>query len=670
MDARSGQITADAHARAAWRYRADIDGLRAVAVTAVVLFHAKLAGFSGGFVGVDIFFVLSGFLIGGIVDREARGGSFSFAAFYLRRARRILPALIAVVLATLALGLLLLSPDELERTAISGFAALVGGSNGWFWHDSNYFSPGAQYAPLLMTWSLGVEEQFYLLLPPLLLLLRRWRAGWTVPAVALLTFGSLVLSAVGTTHYPVEAFYLLPARAWELGAGVLLALAMDRHPIRLPAAMQHGAGLLGAGAIVASVLVFDEAVPFPGSAALLPVLGTVALLAAPEGIVNRRLLASRPFVAIGLLSYSWYLWHWPLMTFVRIASPEAPPTPALLAAGLVALLAAAASLRWIERPFRSARGSLPRYGLALAAMLALTGAVAAARGFPARIGTDGQRVAAVIRDGQGGPCLVSYGVDAPNMTAGCRDTDARPRVALLGDSHANALGVALRARAAARGMGFVQFTKASCPPLLNGTRAMPTQLGHAAECARYNAAAVEAVLRDPAIRTVVVTGFWQVPFAPRAILLGDRYVDLSAPSRSSEAAMVAGLRRTEAALIGAGKRVVLLGDVPGFRFDPARVAFAAFLPARATLGRWIEPRFDARDGRIDRAFVTPTNDQGSRAARAAGRVPGVRFVALADRFCDTQRCRFAQGATPWFVDPQHLSRPGADHAIAGLDIVP
>src|SRR3954465_7341466 len=193
------------------RYRADIDGLRAIAVTSVVLFHTGLAAVGGGFVGVDIFFVISGFLIGGIVDREIGSGRFSFAAFYARRARRILPALIVVSAATMMLGLALLGLVEMQRLAASVAAALTGVANLWFWATAGYFSPDARGEPFLMTWSLGIEEQFYLFLPPLLLLLNRISARATLPAIAVITLVSLLLSILLTSHFPSEAFYLLPA---------------------------------------------------------------------------------------------------------------------------------------------------------------------------------------------------------------------------------------------------------------------------------------------------------------------------------------------------------------------------------------------------------------------------------------------------------------------------
>jgi hypothetical protein len=290
-------------------------------------------------------------------------------------------------------------------------------------------------------------------------------------------------------------------------------------------------------------------------------------------------------------------------------------------------------------------------------------------GLPSRVSEDARAAAAVIREGHGGPCLAGYGADAPNTAAACVGRGAAPKIALLGDSHANALGAALREAAFAHGWGFVQMTKASCPPLLGGTRVMAGQLGHAAACLRYNDAAFAAVLADPTIRTVVLTAFWQAPFDGRAVALGEGYRDRSAPAASGEPALIAPLARAGLVLQRVGKRVVILGDVPGFRFDPARWRNVRDLPARAWL-RWVvEPGFAASDGFAAMDLVSPLADSGARASAAAARVSGASYAPLADAFCDRRGCRFEQGSTPWFIDPQHLSSPGARHAVRVLDPV-
>lgn len=648
-------------------YRADIDGLRAVAVAAVVLFHAGVPGLSGGFAGVDIFFVISGFLIGAIVDAETRSGTFRFAAFYARRARRILPALLAVCATTLALGLVLLSPDELRRTAQSMVVALIGGSNVWFWHAAGYFSPDARAEPLLMTWSLGIEEQFYVCLPPLMLVLRRFGRGAMAGGIAALTAASLALSLAATPFYPHDAFYLLPTRAWELGAGVLLALWFADRALpggRAAAVLAWG----GAALVTATLLLVDEHVPFPGHAALLPVAGTAALIAGGRAWLARRVLGARPVVAVGLLSYSWYLWHWPLMALARVCAAKAPPLPMMLAIAALSLVLAWASWRWVERPFRRARGSdaatLWRYAAVLAVALAVCGATIVAGGWPARLAPAAARTAQQLAGGTGGSCLAGYEGDRPNLSGECVVAGARAGVALIGDSHAAALRPALLAQARARDAWFVQATKASCPPLLGATRLMPNHPGHAEACARYDAAAIAAVARDPRVATVVVAGFWQVSLDPPVLATGERYVAAADPQADSAAALRTGVVAMLRRLRAGGKTVVLLADVPSYRFDPARLRYADYLPLRRMIGALADPTLRAVDGWIDRGHVAPVEDEGAAIVRgAAAAVPGVAFASLATPFCDARRCRIGDADAPWFVDPQHVSPAGAQVAL-------
>jgi peptidoglycan/LPS O-acetylase OafA/YrhL len=657
------------------RYRRDIDGLRAVAVASVVLFHTGLASLGGGFVGVDIFFVISGFLIGGIVHREIRSGVFSFAAFYARRARRILPALIVITAATFVVGLTLLGPDEMRRLAASMAAALTGVSNLWFWATAGYFSPDARGEPFLMTWSLGIEEQFYLFLPPLLLLLNRIGARVTPPAIAIITILSLALSAAFTRSFPGEAFYLLPTRAWELGIGVLLALAPAGVAQSIPRRAQEWLGAVGLVTVVAAIVLFDHRLPYPGVAAIVPTMGAAALILAEQSTVNRLFLSARPLVWIGLISYSWYLWHWPLLALVRICAAGTPSVALMTGVALFSLVPAWLSWRFVERPFRHAGRAvsdarlLGRYGAVTAAGVVALLLVYVTHGLAGRLGPDAMRIERTLAESRGGACLAAYGADHPNVSADCVSPAGRPRLALLGDSHAAALGDALRADAARHGLGFAQLTKSSCPPLLGASRAMPNHPGHIRECTRYNQAAIEAVARDPLVRAVVLSGFWQVPFGDSAIAAGDAYVEADGTgARSSEDELRVALGRTIKRLMAAGKRVIVLSDVPYLRFNPARHAMVSFLPARRAAETLLSPDFQPIDGQIDRRFVEPIDDTGARVVqRAVGDVPGATFASLSHILCTPSLCRFGAGTTPFYIDPEHLSRPGADHVVAALD---
>ncbi len=331
--------------------RADIDGLRALAVVPVVLYHFHVAPFGGGYVGVDVFFVISGFLITGLIHAEMRSGEYSLAAFYERRARRILPALFAVVAAAAVAALFLLFPADLRRFGESVAATALFVSNFDFWQQSGYFDAGAEAKPLLHTWSLAVEEQFYLLFPLLLGLFRSaGRRG------LLLLAGGLALASFGfglwaVRAYPAMAFYLAPARVWELMLGAILALAEVPRP---PRWIAEALSLLGLALLAVAVFAFSPDTPMPGANALLPCLGAALLIYANGAgdTLAARGLSLRPMVFAGLISYSLYLWHWPVFVFaryLRVAPLGAAETLALIAlsVGLAVL-----SWRFVERPFR------------------------------------------------------------------------------------------------------------------------------------------------------------------------------------------------------------------------------------------------------------------------------------------------------------------------------
>jgi len=286
------------------QYRPEIDGLRAVAVMPVILFHAGVTQMSGGYVGVDVFFVISGFLITGILARELQAGQFSLLGFYERRARRILPALFLVLLVTAIVGALVMLPYELATLGRGIVAVLLFVSNVLFWRESGYFAAASELNPLLHTWSLAVEEQYYILFPLVLWACWRWFPRGVVPLLGLITVGSLALAEVLSVRMPSANFYLLPTRAWELLAGSLAALYLLRRPAP-QGWLAEALGLAGLAAIAFAVLTYDAATPFPSLWALAPVLGTVAIIvaASPATLVGK-LLGTAPFVGIGLISYS------------------------------------------------------------------------------------------------------------------------------------------------------------------------------------------------------------------------------------------------------------------------------------------------------------------------------------------------------------------------------
>ena len=338
------------------KYRPEIDGLRAVAVMGVVLFHAGL-GVPGGYVGVDVFFVISGFLITSIILKNLKKGTFSLIDFWVRRIRRIIPAVSVLVLCVLGAGLYLLDPKSMEDLARSSMAQALMLANIYFWQDAGYFTDAAEYKPLLHTWTLAVEEQFYLFFPVAVVTVHKLFKDKLFVVFSAAAIASLALSIYFTTIYPSASFFLLPTRAWELLAGSLIAMREGQGKLNRSAA--EIMSLTGLVMISASMFLYDSATPFPGYNALLPVVGSAAFI---WGCQNHKtyagsLLSFKPFVFLGLISYSLYLWHWPIFSFARFLFADLDTVTAIC---LIAISIVVSYISWkfVENPFRDG-GLLP-----------------------------------------------------------------------------------------------------------------------------------------------------------------------------------------------------------------------------------------------------------------------------------------------------------------------
>lgn len=374
------------------RHRREIDGLRAWAILPVLAFHAGIPGFRGGFIGVDVFFVISGYLITGILLRDMSKGEFSIVRFLERRARRIIPALYFVTVACMVPAWFLMLADELENFGQSVVATAASCNNLLLWLTSGYWGLSSEFKPLLHTWSLSVEEQFYLVFPWVLLF--AFRRGWVAPVIAVLAVASLVLAEWTVSRAPSTAFFMLHTRAFELLAGAWLS----HREFRRAGDGGHDGGsgsgaltVLGLAMIAASCVLFDGSSRLPGLLSLVPIAGTMLVIRfAGEKVAGARLLCHPAIVGVGLISYSLYLWHQPLLAFLRLASAEPPPLWMSGAAVLAAVPLGLISWRFVERPFRQSGAWTQRQVFAITILggLAIVGAgtwAVRARGFPARV---------------------------------------------------------------------------------------------------------------------------------------------------------------------------------------------------------------------------------------------------------------------------------------------
>lgn len=469
-------------------HRADIDGLRAIAVLAVVAFHATKR-ISGGFVGVDVFFVISGFLISGTILNLLNHNSFSFTDFYVRRIRRIFPALLLVLFCSWLLGWLVLGPSTYALLGWHMVAGVGFFSNILLYSESSYFDPSHTSKPLLHLWSLGIEEQFYLVWPWMLIFARKFKLRVHV-FIFILLVGSFIVNISGVHSNPVGTFYLPLSRFWELLAGALLAYHLHHFGAldsklsstvfqlgKISVSLRSLSSVLGLLLIVASIFVVDESSSFPGWWALLPTLGAMLLIASGSSAwINRTILSNKWMTAIGLISYPLYLWHWPLLTFARMTS-IGMDQPRLTTLSMVSLafLLSALTYRLVEKPLRYSVIWKPNQvaKLLLGGMI-LLGSLGALTYFQNGWSSRYPQAARTILDYQfdfresfrNHRCLLSG--SEVDFAAECASVKAGvPILMIWGDSHGAMLYRALDSVAPLEGLSVAQFTSSSCPPILD-----------------------------------------------------------------------------------------------------------------------------------------------------------------------------------------------------------
>jgi len=601
------------------RYRADIDGIRSVAVLSVVLFHAFPKLVPGGFAGVDAFFVISGYLITSIIVTDLDAKSFSFTEFYKRRVRRLFPALVVVLAATLALGFWLFLPQQLASLAKNTIASALFSANLMLLSETGYFDIDASLKPLLHLWSLGVEEQFYLVWPIALWLTpRRFRLALMVLVMA----GSFALNVALIGRYPDATFYLPFTRVWELMAGALLLRASISNVVVRE--ILSVAALVGTGLIVGYL---DRKTPFPGWAALAPVTVTGAALLSQGSFLSRLLLCNPAAVFIGRISYPLYLWHWPLLVFGKAYPLRTLTPPELVGLVLMAFVLAWLTYALIERPIRSGRFAAGT-NVSIAGMVAAAACAVAIVAMPPRFPDDIQRL--VDTPGGATPewrrdeCFLTGNNHKQDFAASCIDAE-RPLVAIWGDSTVAALTPGLRQQQLARHFGLAQFTNGrACQPVLVKSRETNDEC---VELNRLILMRLSAAVPD----TVLMGGLWRA--------------DAGELKPTIDALRAMGVRR-----------IVILGKVPLWQGGLPNLVAAYYRRERKLL-----PEFSSLlvDGKSNTDLI-----------RLAAAQLGVEFVSIRDVLCKDGECRTRIGDDLITSDIDHFTPAGSKYVIGKIaDIV-
>jgi peptidoglycan/LPS O-acetylase OafA/YrhL len=631
-------------------YRADIDGLRALAIIPVVLFHLGFTFFNGGYIGVDVFFVISGYLITSIIYREIHAGSFSFARFYERRVRRLFPALFAVLVVTSMAAVVLMGPNDFMSFSQSLGATSVFTANLIFWRTAGYFDGPAEMKPLLHAWSLAVEEQFYIFFPILLLLVHRYLPHRVRAAVAGIALTSFAVSLVYIQRDQSAVFYLPIFRAWELLLGVLLAL--DFFPCVASQRLRDVLSVTGLALICYGVVAFSDSTVFPGVAALFPTLGTVLLIHASGSgpSVVGRLLSVRSLVFIGIISYPLYLWHWPLIVFTKYYLIRHLQLYEKLALIGVAVLLATLTWRFIERPFRHSQGlwSRPTLFAVSASMVGVFLAVALVghlgQGLPQRFSPGVLRMAEASSKLTRPPCF-SPRLSEPLINQACRvGVDGPATFLLWGDSHALVLASAVDNVAKQHGVAGLFVGQAACPPLLGVKRYDREGRG----CEAFNDRVITLLEEHREIRRVLLAGRWALNS------LGDRYGDeggqpavISPDGVAGNAkAFQEGLERTLRYLDERALETVFVAQVPEIGWDVPSVL------TRVQLFGHEAPPQPSLAAYQDRQRIVTSSLEGLSSRYR------FRIVEVSDILCHDGTCSVQQGGVPLYRDGHHLSAHG------------
>jgi peptidoglycan/LPS O-acetylase OafA/YrhL len=651
------------------KYRPEIDGLRAAAVIPVILFHAGFSTFSGGFVGVDVFFVISGYLITTIILAEMEQGTFSLVNFYERRARRILPALFLVMFVSLPFAWFWLLPRDMKDFSQSLIAVSSFSSNILFWRNFGYWNAANELKPLLHTWSLAVEEQYYVLFPLFLMLMWRYRKRWILGSFMLVAGISLAIAQWGAYHKPRATFYLLPTRGWELaiGAGIAFYFLYRKQNIRTllsHKSVNEVLVLVGLLMIGYAIFAFDENTPFPGLYALVPTIGAglIILFSSSQTMVGR-LLSAKPLVAIGLISYSAYLWHQPLLVFARHISLTEPSETTYAILAFLSLPLAYLSWRFVEKPFRT-KGVFSRK--AVFSFAAIVSALFTAVGLAGLINdgwTDRFDSRLLTLDQESGcfaekflPEKVCHLVENPNKLT-----------MLIGDSHANALAHEMQATFEKEGIGLLHSYHVGCPPIENVYRADkgPEKNLDSAPCYMFNKGLYDYIEKNNEIEYVVMAARWSLTmegsrfnnqeggietskYVPHLDLVVNGKPEYH-PDYGHRSQIAKAYADSVQKLLGMGKKVILIYQVPEAGWDVPRYLYKI----HNIIGETGSTSHDVFKERNRRSYA---------ALDSIGEHKNLFRIKPESIFCSNDingRCVVQKNGIPYYIDDDHLSYSGA-----------
>ncbi|NBW99111.1 acyltransferase [bacterium] len=638
-------------------YRREIDGLRAVAVLGVLLFHSGLPILSGGFLGVDIFFVISGYLLSSLILSELKSDTFLLRTFYFRRAKRIIPALVVVVGISTLLAWHLLLPEQLKDYANSllGIALMI--PNIWFWKQTGYFSAHNEEKPLIHTWSLGIEEQFYVLFPLLLIWIHRWTLRKKWGFLILIFILSLGLADWSAQKMPSANFYLLPGRVWEFVLGALIALTESEKKviewIRAHRKSAESIAFFSLLCLMGSMIVFSERTPHPSRFTLIPTISVALILLLSDlRSWTGKLLSSKPFVQIGLLSYSLYLWHQPVFAFMRIRFAGEHLFFQLILNFIFIFVLSFLTWLFIEQPFRKAH-QIKGWGgqVAIVSLSLLLLGIAGVRneGFPQRMRNQKLKTLSNhLEDNKSFPIPLSnvqaYRVGQLKKPSG---------LAFLGDSHANYLLDALSEQLKTRNTSAIVITESFCAPLIQfGTDSPERNPG----CKTSMSRAIEWVLAQREIKTVVLFAEWAAYTegfrwtAPKPV----SYSESLAPNldiKKNPEIFSSALKRTVQLLLDSGKKVMIIKGTPEYQVDILTHFKQAILwdsslalPNHKIL---TQTQYVRRNINAEQAFNQLKKET-------------VRFVEPGQIFCPQMECEYiSEGKEPYYMDDNHLSKVGA-----------